>query len=192
MIAFVEGTVVKKDEREVIIQSGSIGWKVFVSRETLKQLPETGKSVKLWTNFNLRQDGIAELYGFLTDEELRFFELLNSVATVGPKSALAILGLAPIETLKAAIASGNAELLTKVSGVGAKTAQRVVMELKSKITTAGEAPWQTLEADAEAIEALAKLGYSKDEARRALEKVPKDVALLENRLREALKNLGRS
>jgi Holliday junction DNA helicase RuvA len=189
MIAFIEGEIVKKDAKEIVVQSGQIGWKIFVSRETLKQLPETGKSATLWTSLNLRQDGIAELYGFLNDTDLAFFELLNSVATVGPKSALAILGLAPIETLKAAIASGNAELLTKVSGVGPKTAQRVVMELKSKIKSVGEIPWQTLEADTDVIKALIKLGYSKDEARRALEKVSRETTLLEDRLKEALKNL---
>lgn len=189
MIAFVEGIVEETGEKDVVIKSGPIGFRVFVSRETLKHIPEAGKSVKLWTDFYLRQDGVAELYGFLSADEKAFFELLNSVATVGPKSALGILGLAPVETLKAAIASGNAELLMKVSGVGKKTAERVVMELKSKIKSVG-APWLRLEADADAIEALMKLGYTKDEARKALAKVPREITALEERVRNALRVLG--
>ncbi len=191
MFGFVEGDLIRKSQREVIIQTGQVGWNIFVSKETLRQLPPEGNRVKLWTSFYFRlQDGIAELYGFLTEEEKEFFELLNSVAKVGPKSALAILGLASLETLKAAIASGNAELLTKVSGVGRKTAERVVMELKSKIKDIGKVPWQTLEIDLEVIEALLKLGYSKDEARKALDKIPQDLTSLEDRVKEALKILG--
>ena len=191
MIAFLEGAVVEHGEKDIVIQSGPVGWRVFVSRETVKHLPPVGKPVKLWTSFYLRQDGIAELYGFLSKDDKIFFELLNSVAGVGPKSALGVMGLASTEKLRSAVASGDAGLLTKVSGIGRKTAERIVVELRSKIHAPAYA-WEALSADADAIEALAKLGYSKDEARRALAKVPQEIASLADRLKEALKNIGRS
>lgn len=189
MIAFIQGTIAEKGEKDVVVQSGHIGWRVFVSRETLPRLPEADKPVKLWTSFYLRKDGIAELYGFLSKNDQALFDLLNSVAGVGPKSALGVMGLASTEKLKSAIASGDAELLTKVSGIGRKTAERIIVELRSKVRS-GSYGWQALSADADAIETLAKLGYSKDEARKALEKVPQETTSLEDRLREALKKLG--
>lgn len=189
MIAFIEGTIEKKSEREVVVSSGSIGWKIFVSQETLRYLPAAGKSVKLWTSFYLKQGGTAELYGFLNESDQVFFELLNSVAGVGPKSALAVLGLAPAEKIRSAIASGDASLLTRVSGIGRKTAERIIVELRSKIHAA-EYDWQMLSADIDAIEALTKLGYSKEEARRALEKVSQEIVRIEERVKEALRILG--
>jgi len=191
MIAFIEGELVNKDEKGIVIKSGPVAWRIFVSRETLRHLPEEGKSVRLWTSVYIRtQDGVIEAYGFLSEAERDFFELLNSVAGVGPKSAIALLGLAPLEQIRAAISSGKAELLTKVSGVGKKTAERIVVELKSKMT-ASLRDAAVLAADIDAIDALTKLGYSKEEARKALEAVPDEIMSLEERVREALKVLGK-
>jgi Holliday junction DNA helicase RuvA len=189
MIASIEGEIVDKNEKEVILKSGPISWKVFVSKETLKQIPNIGNTAKLWTSLYLRQDAPPELYGFLTQEEREFFELLNSVAGVGPKSALGILGLASVEKIKSAIASGEAELLTKVSGIGRKTAERIIVELRSKIKTTKYSK-DALSADTEALDTLVKLGYSKEEARDALQKIPPEIISLEDRLKEALKLLG--
>lgn len=191
MIAFIQGEIVRKAEKEVILQSGPVAWRLFVSRETLRLLPAEGKSVKLWTSFYIRsQDGTTELFGFLSEAEREFFELLNSVAGVGPKSALAVMGLASIEKLQSAIASGDAELLTKVSGIGRKTAERIIVELRSKMRSTAYG-WQMLSTDADAAETLVKLGYSREEVRKALDKVPAEIAGIEDRLRAALKNLGR-
>lgn len=191
MIAFIEGEIVRKAEKEVILRSGPIAWRLFVSRETLRLLPADGESVKLWTSFYIRsQDGTTELFGFLSEAEREFFELLNSVAGVGPKSALAVMGLTSIEKLQSAIASGDAELLTKVSGIGRKTAERIIVELRSKMRSTAYG-WQMLSTDADATETLVKLGYSREEVRKALDKVPAEIAGIEDRLRAALKNLGR-
>lgn len=192
MIAFVEGNIIKKSEKDVILQSGPIAWRILASRETLRQLPQEGNMAKLWTSFYIRpQDGTTELFGFLSEEERRFFELLNSVSGVGPKSALAVMSLAPTEKLKSAISSGEAELLTKVSGVGRKTAERIILDLRSKIYS-DSYDRQALAIDVDAIETLLKLGYSRNEAQKALDQVPREIILLEDRLRHALKILGKA
>lgn len=189
MIAFLEGELVAKDGRAAVVKTGGLGFKVLANTSTLRKMPQLGGAVKLWTNLYLREDAL-ELYGFLSREELNFFELLNSVAGIGPKSALAILDIGNVEKIKTAIASGDISLLTRVSGIGKKSAERIVLELRQKIAV-GTMSRQALSADLDAEEALTSLGYSRTQAKEALEKVSPAVALPEERVKEALKILGR-
>jgi Holliday junction DNA helicase RuvA len=135
-----------------------------------------------------------ELYGFLTTEELEFFEQLLTVTSVGPKSALNILSVGKVEEIKKAIIHGDASILTKVSGIGQKTAERLILELKNKISIeAKEGEKVDLEnfGDSGGIDALVNLGYRRAEAREALHKVDASITGVKERVKEALKMLGK-
>lgn len=171
-----------------IVSVGGIGYKVAATREVLTSLAE-GADAALWTHMAVRESA-HDLYGFKTEEELRFFELLLTVSGIGPKSALAILDIATVETLRSAVAGGNASYLTKVSGIGRKTAEKIVLELRDKVGTFEDGSSRTLSGDEEALEALRALGYTPSEARDAVRKVSSDIETGNARLREALKILG--
>jgi Holliday junction DNA helicase RuvA len=188
MIGHLTGTVFARKEGYAIISAGGVGYKVAASRVALAKLVP-GESASLWTHLAVREDAL-DLYGFEGEEELRFFELLLSVSGIGPRSALAILDIASVEALRSAIAAGNAGYLTSVSGIGKKTAGRIVVELRDKVGIAAESESAALQGDVEALEALRALGYSHSEAREALRKVPSSLEGGSARLREALKVLG--
>lgn len=171
-----------------IVSAGGVGYKVFATKETLARLTE-GSEAALWTSLAVRENAL-DLYGFSDEEELRFFEMLQTVSGIGPKSALAILDIASTETLRSAISGGNAGYLTKVSGIGKKTAEKIVLELKDKVGLAAADSTRVLTGDEEALEAMKALGYSHSEAREALRKVPSSITGASGRLREALKLLG--
>jgi len=170
---------------------GGVGYKIFCSSQTLKELTNkpTDKKVKLFIHLHIRE-GVLDLYGFPTSEELEFFEQLISVSGIGPKVGLSVMALASVKTLKQAIASGQKSLLTKVSGIGSKTAERIILELKNKVAALVSEVKQ-LSSDSDAIDALVSLGYTARQAREALEKVPDKVAGAGKRVREALKILGK-
>jgi holliday junction DNA helicase RuvA len=128
-----------------------------------------------------------DLYGFLEMEELGFFEMLIGVSGIGPRSALAILGIASIETLRKAISTGDTAYLTKISGIGRKTAEKIVIELRDKM--GADISTTSLQGELDALEALKSLGYSQNEARDALKKVPAE-ANINIKIKEALKILG--
>ncbi len=188
MIGYLEGTVRAVRDNHCILVVGGVGYKVFATKETLARLVPDGEA-SVWTHLAVRE-GILDLYGFPAQEELASFELLLSVSGIGPKSALAILDIASSETLRSAIASGNAAYLTNVSGIGKKTAEKIVLELKDKVIAGSSAGPAMPEGDMEALEAMRALGYSADEGRKALRNVPAEVAGSSERLREALRILG--
>ncbi len=188
MIGGIEGKVRAVRAGFAIIMAGGVGYKIAATRETLASLT-VGADVSLWTHLAVRED-VLDLYGFRAEEELRFFELLLTVSGIGPKSALAILDIASVETLRSAIASSKAEYLTKVSGIGKKTAEKIVLELRDKVGAASEQEARSLTGDAEALEAMRALGYAQHEARDALRKVPVEIEGASERLREALRLLG--
>lgn len=190
MISFLEGELIFKGEKFIVLLAQGVGYRVYAGFDVLPKMPEKGAKVKLWTHQHVREDAL-ELYGFLHYAELELFELLIGISGVGPKSALGILAVAPADTLKKAIAAGDTSYLTRVSGVGRKTAEKVVLELKEKMAGRGvsvEAP--ELKEEADALDALAALGYSHREAREALARVPAEVTGMERRVKEALRGLG--
>jgi Holliday junction DNA helicase RuvA len=188
MIGYLEGVVRTVRDNHCILVAGGVGYKVFATKETLARLaPESRTS--MWTHLAVRES-ILDLYGFPAEEELGSFELLLTVSGIGPKSALGILDIASSETLRSAIASGNAAYLTNVSGIGKKTAEKIVLELKDKIVAGTGAGPAMPKGDMEALEAMRALGYSADEGRKALRNVPGEVEGSSERLREALRILG--
>ncbi len=188
MIGYIEGEVKAVRATHVVVLTGGIGYKVNTTKEALLRLSPAG-TASFWTHLAVREDS-HDLYGFGTEEELKFFELLRTVSGIGPKSALGILDIASVETLRSAIAGSKAEYLTKVSGIGRKTAEKIVLELRDKVGAAAEASSASLKGDEEALEALRSLGYSSQEARDTLRKVSTDFSSSKDRLREALKLLG--
>ena len=198
MIGHLTGKVTAVRPGFAIVTAAGVGYKVFATRELLLTLSAGGGSasggkleteVSVWTHLAVRES-ILDLYGFVSEEELRLFELLLTVSGIGPKSALAILDIASVETLRSAIAAGNASYLTKVSGIGKKTAEKIVLELRDKVGASADGSGAALHGDEEALEAMRALGYSQAEARDALRKVPQEIERSGERLREALKILG--
>ncbi len=189
MISSIEGKVEFAGERFCVLSVNGIGYKVFSTGETLKKLPEKGGNVKLWTHLYVREDAL-ELYGFMNIAELDLFGTLIHISGIGPKGALGVLSIAPVDTLKKAIASGDTSYLTRVSGIGRKTAEKIVLELKEKMAGRGvtvEAP--ELKEEADALEALVALGYSQQEARAAFSEIPSGLVDAEKMVKEALKRL---
>lgn len=189
MIGYIEGKVRAVQDTHCLVLVGGVGYKVFATKETLVRL-DAGAEVYFWTYLAVREDAL-DLYGFVSETEKHFFELLLSVSGIGPKSALSILDIAAVETLRSAIVSGNASYLTNVSGIGKKTAEKIVLELRDKIGKI-EAISSLPQGDAEALEAMRSLGYSAQEGREALRKVPAEIEGSSDRLREALRMLGTS
>ena len=191
MIYSLYGKLVGRKENYIILEAGGIGFKVFLSPRASQSLPQSGSNIKLFCSLYNRENEPFELFGFLTEKELYLFDKLNTVSGIGPKTALAILGVAPIDQLIAAINAGKTELLTKASGIGKKTAERLVVDLKGKLETgSSEATAQTLglmESDLELEDTLVSLGYTKPQAKATVARIdPKTIGFKE-RLKEALK-----
>ena len=190
MIGKITGTISHQGAGFLIADTGGIGYKIFVQQSTQDDIrSKNKKEASFWTYLAVKENAM-ELYGFLDQETLEFFELLLTVTGIGPKSALAILNIAPVKTLSSAIASGDASHLTKSTGIGTKRAERLVLELKDKLTM-DEGETGSHQDTSDAIEALVALGYSQKEARDALQKIPKDIASAEEKIKKALKLLGR-
>lgn len=190
MISSLEGKVGYKSSRFIILDVGGVGYKVFVGIDTMEKIPDLGKVVRLWTYLAVREDAL-DLYGFLTEEELAFFELLISISGIGPKSALLILSTATIPTIKKAVISNDGLYLHKVSGIGRKTAEKIVLELKNKLHASEEDHAEAMRDEGDALEALKTIGYSEREAREALKKVSEEITETSERIRQALKTLGK-
>src|ERR1035437_6990034 len=186
MIGNIKGKIILKTEKFLIVETGGVGYKINVSPDVLSKVKKTGDDIFLWIHTHVREDAM-DLYGFLDREELEFFEMLINVSGIGPRSALAILGIATIETLRKAISTGDTTYLTKISGIGKKTAERIVIDLRDKFK--GEEKGGSLREELDALEALKSLGYSQNEAREALKEVPSDFDT-SAKIKEALKILG--
>lgn len=191
MISYLEGKILGKEDKFFVINVGGVGYKIFSHAGILEKIPATGKDVNIWTHLYVREDAL-EMYGFLDREELDFFETLISISGVGPKSALGILEVAPVVSLKQAIVSEDEAFFTKVSGVGKKTAQRLILELKTKLSKKfTPEKGSDSEQMGEALEALVALGYNQRDARKSLQEVPKDIRGVEAKVKAALKLLGK-
>ena len=192
MIAGLRGKLESLGSDSAIINVGGIAFQVYMPTSTLSTLGSIGKEVKLHTHLHLREDNVS-LYGFASADELSLFETLMSVSGIGPKLALAMLSAMSVERLTMAIATGSIDLLTMVPGIGKKTANRIILELKDKIS----AGWittpttQLAEENADVLAALTALGYSVSEASRAVATLPSPSDLsVEEKVRLALQYFG--
>ena len=191
MISYLEGKILDKNEKFFVVDVNGVGYKIFSHSGILEKIPEKGQNVKIWAHLYVREDAM-ELYGFLNKEELEFFEILISISGIGPRSALGILEVAPVSSLKQAIVSEDETFFTKVSGIGRKTAQRLILELKSKLAkTVVLEKGGSFKEMGDAFEALVALGYRQSDVRRILNELPKDIKSAEAKVKEVLKRLGR-
>jgi len=188
MISHLSGTIIYKDDKSLVVDVAGIGYKIFATGKTLDGGHE-GKKIELWINQSVREDSLT-LYGFVTKEDLDLFELLvSAVSGVGPKSALNILNVSSAQALRRAVSTGDTAHLTRVSGIGKKLADKIILELKGKLESEDGGLMPTDEADA--LEALKSLGFSHNAAREALEKVGDKVTDTGDRVKKALKILGK-
>ena len=201
MIAFVKGQLEDISEENAVIDVGNMGVNVKISARTASLLPGMGKTVKLFTYTLVREDTF-NLYGFLTRDDLDIFKRLITVNGIGPKGGLAILSVLSADELRFAVLSGDSAAIARAPGVGKKTAERVILDLKDKISledtlihkemqaSKDEAASVDGRARTEAVEALTALGYSSAEALRAVKSVPEGESMdVETLLKQALKNL---
>ncbi len=191
MIARIEGIIVHVADKFIIVDVSGVGYKLSITGETLSS-SLLGDHASFWVHTAVRENSI-DLYGFKSINEMSFFELLLDVSGIGPRSALSILAIAPIDTLKRAIATGDVGYLNKVSGIGKKTAEKIIIELRDKLQdykNDGDTPG-LLRDESDIVEALKSLGYSQNEAREALKQVPIETIGTNARIKEALQILGK-
>ena len=192
MIAFLRGRLLSSGEDGVVIEVGGVGLRAQVPEGVRRDLPRLGQVVELHTHMVVRENDIS-LYGFATVEELELFRVLLGVTGVGPRTALATLSAFSPEALRSVIASGNAAALARTPGIGRRTAERLLLDLKDRLGPfEGVAPAGVLTApeDAEVLSALTSLGYSQAEAQAAIATIPEGVDGLDARILHALRNLG--
>nr|WP_077610623.1 Holliday junction branch migration protein RuvA [Clostridium sp. Marseille-P2415] len=201
MISFVKGPLAEIFEDTVVIESGNLGFEVHVPVSVLQKLPGIGMETKLYTYFQVREDAMC-LYGFLNRQDLQMFKQLISVNGIGPKGALGVLSALEPDDLRMAIVSGDSRAISKAPGIGAKTAQRIILDLKDKIDMADVLPPRFVsEGDGgkplsdgvagEAVDALTALGYSASEAGRAVRQVEMTESMtVEDVLKASLKHLA--
>ena len=206
MISFIHGILAEKDEGYIVVEAGGVGYGINVPLSVLSSLPPEGEEVRIYTHYSVREDG-QSLYGFLFREDREMFRRLISVNGVGPKGALAILSVLGPDDLRLAIVTGDAKAISRAPGIGQKTAQRVILDLKDKIgneflqkgaedaesyggLSLSEASGGN--AASEAIDALTVLGYTRIEAARAVRRVDitKDMDT-EEILKQALRAINR-
>ena len=176
-----------KEERALIVLSGGVGYVVYGTESAILGA-SLGARVSLWTHLSVREDAL-DLYGFLNREELRFFRLLIGISGIGPKSALNVLSLADITTLTRAVTQGDGTYLTKVSGIGKKLSEKIVLELKEKVGTfkSDDTLPQT---EIESVEALEALGYPARDTRELVRALAKEEATTQQIIKKALRTLG--
>ena len=191
MIGQLTGSFSHSGERFIILSVRGVGYKVFTTPENIATLQASSQETTVWTHLVVREDAL-DLYGFTTEQELEFFELLLTVSGIGPKSALAILSLAGMDTLRQSIITNNTEYLTKIGGIGKKSAEKIVLELKDRVRKlSASLPTKDLDTHDEVLSALESLGYSLKEAREAVKKIPTEMKDTGEKIKQALKQLGK-
>lgn len=180
------------DPKYIVLEVGGVGYKVFTTVDTMMKLSGATEKTTLWTYLAVRENAL-DLYGFASPAELSFFELLITISGIGPKTALGILNVASVQAIETAVQTGETSHLTKISGIGKKVAEKIVMELKDKIDKVAHTPEakSAMKNDADALEALMSLGYTQQQSREALKEIPKTITGTGAKVREALKLLGK-
>lgn len=200
MVTYIRGELITIEEDKVIVDVGGVGFGIFMPGTAMNLLPPVGEEVRLHTYMNVREDAI-QLFGFLTRDDLKVFKLLIGVSGIGPKGGLSILSQLSPDDLRFAVMAGDAKTIAMAPGIGKKTAEKLIIELKDKLsiedvlnkssdTETKEVLHTTNEIQAEAVQALVALGYASAESMKAVKKVPlTDDMAVEDVLKQALKNM---
>lgn len=200
MVTYIRGELITIEEDKVIVDVGGVGFGIYMPGTAMNLLPPTGEEVRLHTYMNVREDAI-QLFGFLTRDDLKVFKLLIGVSGIGPKGGLSILSQLSPDELRFAVMAGDAKTIATAPGIGKKTAEKLIIELKDKLNiedvlnkssdSEALAPsHNTNEVQAEAVQALTSLGYGNTESMKAVKKVAlTDEMTVEDVLKQALKNM---
>lgn len=202
MYAYIKGELAEKNIDHIVVEAGGIGYLIYVPAQSIDYLPDEGDQIKVYTYLYIREDAMV-LYGFLTKDDLEIFKMLITVSGIGPKGGLGILSTLSADDLRFAILSGDSKTISKAPGIGAKTAQRVIIDLKDKMSLE-EAFEKKLDNNADGVQktlnssikndavmALSALGYSSAESLKAVSKVDiTDDIDVEDVLKLALKNMS--
>ncbi|MBX7251483.1 MAG: Holliday junction branch migration protein RuvA [Candidatus Promineofilum sp.] len=193
MIASISGTVQKIEANSLVVAVGGVGLRVFVPRTVLENVGGVGRAIGLYTHLQVREDDLS-LFGFENEDDLELFTVLLGVQGIGPKVALAILGTLSPELLKSAIMREETAVLQRVPGIGKKTAERIMFQLRDKLDLGGAAATMPLvsDIDADVIDVLTGLGFSIIEAQSALQHVPREVRAMDERVQAALQYLDQT
>lgn len=200
MISYIKGELVAVEREKVIVDVNGIGWGIYMPEQSMGLLPQTGNEVKIHTYLNVREDAM-QLYGFLTKDDMEVFRLLIGVSGIGPKGGLSILSKLSADDLRFAVLSGDVKAISAAPGIGKKTAEKLIIELKDKLDLnemlnqtaapdiSGNEMLHTNEIQAEAVQALVALGYGSTESLKAVKKVSAEYTTVEEVLKESLKNM---
>lgn len=202
MIQFIRGTLDSIEEDRVLVDVNGVGYGIFMSVQAMSLLPQTGSEVKIYTYLNVKEDAM-QLFGFLTKEDLKIFKLLIRVNGIGPKGGQAILSVLSPDDLRFAVFSGDVKAISAAPGIGKRTAEKIILELKDKLSiedsldnsfsdapVSGRGTEKEGSIKSEAVQALVALGYGSTEALRAVKQVsPEDSTDVESVLKQALKRL---
>lgn len=190
MIAQIEGKVSHLDEKFIVLMTGGVGYKIYILPDTIEKIKgDKSEHVSLFTHLKVKEDAL-DLYGFIDKKDMGYFEMLISVSGIGPKGAMNILTAAPPDILERAIATEDTSYLTKVSGIGKKNAEKIILELKDKLGTLSKEEGG-LQEESEAIDALVALGYSQKEARDSVRKIPDNISDTKEKVRAALRVISK-
>lgn len=202
MYAYIKGELAEKNIDSIVVEAAGVGYLIYIPTQYFDMLPDEGEDVKIYAYLCVREDAMI-LYGFLSKDDLEIFKLLITVSGIGPKGGLAILSTLPADDLRFAILSGDSKAISKAPGIGAKTAQRVILDLKDKLSledafekklenqTSGAAVSMNSTVKNDAVMALNALGYSSTESLKAVSKVDITEDMdVEDVLKLALKNMG--
>lgn len=198
MISYIKGELADVFDGGIVVEANGIGYGIFISGRVANLLPPMGSEVKIHTYLNVREDAM-QLFGFLTRDDLEIFRLLIGVNGIGPKGALGILSALSADELRFAVIAGDVKAITKAPGIGKKTAERLLIELKDKLSAeeflersvSGGGEWTENETDVqkEAVQALVALGYSSTESMQAVKKTGLQNESVEEILKQALKKM---
>ena len=198
MISYIKGELADVFDGGIVVEANGIGYGIFISGRVANLLPPMGSEVKIHTYLNVREDAM-QLFGFLTRDDLEIFRLLIGVNGIGPKGALGILSALSADELRFAVIAGDVKAITKAPGIGKKTAERLLIELKDKLSAeeflernvSGGGEWTENETDVqkEAVQAVVALGYSSTESMQAVKKTGLQNASVEEILKQALKKM---
>lgn len=194
MLAYIKGSLEMKYKNYIVIDVGGLGYKIFMAENAINSIGEIGNTIKVFTYYRVREDDIS-IFGFKTQEELRMFELLLSVSGVGAKSALVMLSCIEPSDFAIAVISNNVKLLTQVPGIGTKSAQRIILELKDKLKTEqNDEHLEDLKAKSEkvnenvqeAVSGLMVLGYTRKDIEKAFEHLAVETLSVEDLIKKGL------
>lgn len=202
MISYIRGELAAVEKDKIVVDVNGVGWGIYMPEQTMGRLPSIGEEVKIHTYLNVREDAM-QLYGFCTRDDLEIFKLVIGVSGIGPKGGLNILSNLSADDLRFAVLSGDAKAISAAPGIGKKTAEKLIIELKDKLNLeevlenkANGDDFQesntsggTSEIQSEAVQALVALGYGSTESLRAVKKVSAKCETVEDVLKAALKNL---